>query len=105
FPDIMADAGCGLGVFDNIHGFPDAAAFAKELRTRATTYFGAAADAYLRRLALDRHLRLDWLVNGSQRAMARYRAMSPADSAADGRIADNFAVVYAAGMLARRYDI
>jgi putative DNA primase/helicase len=105
FPDIPGDAGRGYGVFENIHGRSDAGTFAKELQARACTYFGTASEAYLERLAKDRHYRRDWLVTGLRLAMARYRALVPVGSAADGRITDLFAVVYAAAMLARHYGI
>jgi putative DNA primase/helicase len=105
FPDIVADAGCGYGVFENIHGFPNAAAFAKELRARACTYFGTASERYLERLSQDRRDRSDWFEAGLRRHMDRYRIMALAGSAVDGRITDNFAAPYAAGMLARHYGI
>jgi putative DNA primase/helicase len=105
FPDIRGDAGHGYGAFENIHGRADAGTFAKELQARACTYFGAASEAYLERLAKDRHNRRDWLVTGLRRTMARYRALVSAGSAADGRITDLFAVIYAAAMLARHYGI
>jgi putative DNA primase/helicase len=105
FPDIPADVGCGYGVFEDIHGFENAAEFAKELHARACTYFGAASEHYLERLAKDRHDRSAWLVSGLKLAMQRYRAMASAGSAVDDRISDNFAVVYAAGILARHYGI
>jgi putative DNA primase/helicase len=106
FPDIPADASCGYGAFENIHGFKDAAAFAKELQARACSHFGTASEYYLEHLSKDRHNRRGWLVSGLQRGMDRYRAaMASAGSAVDARITDQFAVVYAAGMLARHYGI
>jgi hypothetical protein len=105
FPDIPADAGRGYGAFEDIHGFANAADFAKELRVRACTYFGAASEHYLARLSADRRDRRAWLVSGLQLAMQRYRAMGPAGSAVDARITDLFAVVYAAAILARHYGI
>jgi putative DNA primase/helicase len=105
FPDIVADAGCGYGAFENIHGFSNAADFAKELRARARKYFGTASEQYLERLTKDHHHRGDWLRAGLQRQMERYRAMAPAGSVVDDRITDHFAVVYAAGMLARHYGV
>jgi hypothetical protein len=105
FPDIVADAGCGYGVFENIHGFPDAAAFAKELSRRSRTYFGTASECYLERLSEDRRDRRGWLYSGLQRAMARHQRTAPVGSTADGRITDNFAVPYAAAILAHHYGI
>jgi hypothetical protein len=95
FPDIPADAGRGLGVFEDLHGSPDAADFANELRTRAITHFGTASEHFLEPLARDRRDRFDWLRSGLQRAVARYRDAYPVSSAADGRVADNFARVFA----------
>ena len=105
FPDIFADAGCGYGVFENIHGFLNAAAFAKELQRRACTYFGTASERYLERLSQDRRDRGDWLEAGLRRQIDAYLKTSPAGSTVDGRITDNFAVPYAAGMLARHYGV
>ena len=105
FPDIPTDAGCGYGAFEDIHDFPEAAAFADELRARACRYFGTASEHYLDRLAYDRRQRLEWLLAGLWLAMARYCAMAPPGSAADRRITQSFAVVYAAALLARHYGI
>jgi putative DNA primase/helicase len=105
FPDIVADADCGYGAFENIHGFPNAASFAKELRARAFKYFGTASETYLERLATDHHDRGDWLRSSLQRQVGRYRAMASGGSVVDDRITDHFAVVYAAGMLAHHYGI
>jgi putative DNA primase/helicase len=105
FPDIPGDAGCGLGVFEHIHGYANAAEFGKELHRRATTYFGSASECYLERLANDRCVRRDWLRSELQHQIARYRHRFPAATGADGRIGDHFATIFAAGMLARHYGI
>lgn len=105
FPDLWADAGCGYGIFETIHGFNAAKEFAIELSTRARTYFGTAGEVYLERLATNRHYHLGGLVAGLQRAIARYRTLVPPGSEVDGRITDLFAVVYAAAVLARSYGI
>lgn len=105
FPDISGDAGCGLGVFEDIHGFATAAEFAKELHRRATTYFGTAGEYYLERLSQDRHRRRAWLIAAFRRQMAGYRSVVTTGSAVDGRITDHFRFGYAAGMLARHYGI
>ena len=36
--DILADAGAGHGLFENLHGFPGGAAFANTLKERASLY-------------------------------------------------------------------
>jgi putative DNA primase/helicase len=105
FPDIPGDAGRGYGAFEDIHGFASAAEFAKAAHAGACAYFGTASEAYLKSLATDRYNRRDWLVSRLRHATANYCAAAPAGSAADGRITDHFAVVYAAGVLARHYGI
>lgn len=105
FPDIPADAGRGFGAFEHIHGFGSAAEFANELRRRATTSFGAASEYYLKRLARDEHRRRASVVKWLNRRIAEYHDLIPAGSAADGRITKSFAIVYAAGLLARHYGI
>lgn len=48
--DIPADAGAGLGVFENLHGFSSAAAFAEGLNIACSTYFGTASRAFIARV-------------------------------------------------------
>lgn len=48
--DIEADAGRGLGLFENIHGEADGDAFAKRLRKATTQFHGSAFRAFLRYL-------------------------------------------------------
>ena len=49
--DLPADAGAGLGLFENCHGAEGPAAFAEELRYATRQYFGTALPAFLRFLA------------------------------------------------------
>ena len=48
--DIPADAGAGMGLFEELHGFPSADAFARHLKRAAETDFGHPARAYLQSL-------------------------------------------------------
>src|SRR5262249_40621394 len=50
FVELPADAGAGLGAFEDIHGFESADAFAKYLQASAKKYYGTAIRAYLREL-------------------------------------------------------
>jgi hypothetical protein len=56
--DISADAGAGMGMFQNIHGFPAPADFGSDLQRRSAEYYGTAIVAYLVELTanLDGHL-------------------------------------------------
>ena len=51
--DIAADAGAGLGLFENLHGFPSADALARHLRSAATSVYGLAAPVFLESIAGD----------------------------------------------------
>ncbi|MDR1397646.1 MAG: DUF927 domain-containing protein [Desulfarculales bacterium] len=46
--DIPADAGAGLGLFENIHGFNSAQAFADALKKAASTHYGHAARIFIK---------------------------------------------------------
>jgi uncharacterized protein (DUF927 family) len=67
--DVPADAGAGMGVFEDMHGFASADAFARYLRTASEQHVGHAAPAFLTDLtkdiagAMDRlaEARRDWL--------------------------------------------
>lgn len=45
--DIPADAGAGLGVFENLHQYPTGAAFADAIKDAGSRFFGTAAESYL----------------------------------------------------------
>jgi putative DNA primase/helicase len=46
--DIPADAGAGLGLFENIHGFNSAQAFADALKKAASTHYGHASRIFIK---------------------------------------------------------
>ena len=49
--DVPADPGCGLGMFENIHGAEDAKQFAESLIAAACRNYGTPIRAFLRKLA------------------------------------------------------
>lgn len=51
--DIPADAGAGLGIFEDLHEFESADALARHLRKAALTNFGSPIRAFLERVAND----------------------------------------------------
>ncbi|WP_272658498.1 DUF927 domain-containing protein [Providencia sp. PROV148] len=97
FIDIPADAGKGLGIFEELHGFSDAASFAEMLNSNSKQYYGAASRAFLLELAGNKPayaIRLKEL-------MAKFLQYVP--EGADGQIkraANRFALVAASGELA-----
>lgn len=52
--DIPADAGAGLGIFENLHEFQSAAELADHIREAARTNYGTASRAFLAELARNR---------------------------------------------------
>ena len=98
FIDIPADAGKGLGLFEELHGYNDGASFAEALNRDSKSFYGTAARAFLGLLTADKAgftARLKCL-------MAEFLAHVP--EGADGQIkraANRFALVAAAGELAR----
>ncbi len=96
--DLRADAGAGFGIFEDLHGAPDPAAFAQSLKAAAGRVYGAAARAFLRNVAADL-AQVRECVSGARKAFLA----SALPSGADGqvrRVADRFALVAAAGELA-----
>ncbi len=49
--DLSADAGAGLGLFEDLHEFADAGVFARHLNLMAGKYYGTAARAFLESVA------------------------------------------------------
>ena len=96
--DLRADAGAGLGLFEDLHGAADPASFAQALKAAAGRTYGAAARAFLREVAL----KLPQVREGVAEARKSFLASS-LPQGADGqvrRVADRFALVAAAGELA-----
>lgn len=96
--DIPADAGQGLGAFENLHGLEGGAAFSRQVVGQAGTVYGAAGRAW--------HL---WLtenadsLKGRIREAAEHLAGQLVPEAASGqveRVGARFALVGAAGELA-----
>jgi len=96
--DIPADAGMGLGAFEELHGHAGGAAFAKHITHQAQAVYGATGRAWL-----------EWLTTHADTLKASIRtaadalatAMIPKDSSGQvERVGARFALVGAAGELA-----
>jgi uncharacterized protein (DUF927 family) len=105
--DLSADAGAGLGVFQELHGFPSAAVLAEHLRAATSAYCGTAGPAYLDQLAHERAGEPEELTATLRRLCQQFLdAHVPPN--ADGQVrsvAKRFALIAAAGELATAYDI
>lgn len=101
--EIPADAGAGLGVFENLHDYADGSQFAKALDRAARRQYGTAFHAFVAELAKHQEAAPD-LIREAQR---KFEAAC-LDGAAHGqarRVAGRFALVGAAGELATKWGI
>lgn len=101
--EIPADAGAGLGIFENLHGHADGAAFAKALADACRRNFGGVFLAYLGELVKHQHEIAD-TVSAALRVFEAACLTSEAHGQAR-RAADRFALVGAAGELATRWGL
>jgi putative DNA primase/helicase len=96
--DLPADAGAGLGLFEDLHGFASAEPLARHLKIASARFFGTAARAFLRHIVQD----LDRLrVTVSARSTDFIERYVPDE--ADGQVqraANRFALIAAAGEIA-----
>lgn len=103
FLDLPADAGAGLGLFEQLHDAPSAAEFTHALRDATARFYGTAAVAFLRylvgRLAADATLPVK--LRQEQDDLARDWLAEQADAGGQVRsVARRFALVAIAGELA-----
>ncbi len=101
--EIPADAGAGLGVFEDLHGYANGADFAKALDKVARRYYGTAFHAFVSELVVHQD-EVPGLIRDAQR---KFEAMC-LNAGAHGqayRVAARFALVGAAGELATRWGI
>lgn len=105
FIEITADAGAGMGVWANLHGFSDPATFAKTLTDNAAEYHGTALDAWLR-WVIDRRDELPAKIREWQAGFVSQALAGITDPAATvRRVCEKFALVAIAGELASEAGI
>lgn len=101
--DIPADAGAGLGIFENLHGFVSADAFARHLKSVAAEHYGHASHAYLTHLTAE----FDAIAPRVKSYIDRFTAKH-CPAGADGqvsRVCARFALVAAAGEMATTFGV
>ena len=98
--EIQADAGQGLGCFENLHGSPNAAAFARRLQAEAARYYGTPLVEWLDWLTTHREEVTDRITEWRPGALAQLLANHENPSGITRRVADRFALVGIAGELA-----
>jgi uncharacterized protein (DUF927 family) len=96
--DVPADAGAGLGLLEELHGSPDAAAFVQQLGASVATFYGTAGRAFVAALAEKPDDAADLV-----RDLCRRFLDAHVPTKSDGqvrRVAERFALAAAAGELA-----
>ncbi|MFN9726664.1 DUF927 domain-containing protein [Acidovorax sp.] len=96
--DIPADAGAGLGAFENLHGFAGGAAFSSHLAREAQACHGAPGRAFIE-WACSKAASLPKRLRASVQALARQWVPDGAAGQVE-RVAARFALVGVAGELA-----
>jgi len=98
--EIPADAGAGLGVFEELHGYPDGGALALALTDAAATFYGAPFVAFVEALIRHRAELPAVLKTARDGFVSEALAGLGAPSGQVRRVAARFALVAAAGELA-----
>jgi uncharacterized protein (DUF927 family) len=96
--DIPADAGAGLGLFETLHEFKDADAFARHLKSASSKFYGLPARVFIERVAAN----LDDAQRGLKGFCAEFldEHCPPGADGQVSRVAQRFGLVAAAGELA-----
>ena len=101
--DFDADAGKGLGAFEELHDQPTPAALSMAVKDAATRHHGAAGVAWLRAIVNDRDKLADFISDGVRQFVAEN---APAGAAGQVlRVAQRFGLVAVAGELATHYGV
>ena len=105
--NLSADAGSGMGLFQNLHGFTKPSDLAEHIGKAAKTFYGTAAPAYLRQLAEMRSIEPEGLTTIIASVREGFLARHLPENA-DGQVrtvASRFALIAAAGELATAFDV
>ena len=101
--DIPADAGRGLGCFEELHGYADGDKFAKALKAATSQYYGTAFPAIIEGILQHRKELPDSIIKGKQAFLGE--VLTDKSSGQAQRVAARFALVAAAGELATSWGI
>lgn len=101
--DIEADAGAGMGIFEDIHGHQSAAAIANAIKTASDKNFGAVGLAWLENVAENRQQLVATLVESIEQFVTDIIPLNAASQV--GRVARRFALAAVAGELATHYGL
>jgi putative DNA primase/helicase len=102
--NIPADAGRGVGIYQELHGFNGGAELSDYLTHATRTYYGTAARVFLERLAAERERDPKELIETIAEMRQKFLVGLALPDGADGQVisaAQRFALIAAAGELAR----
>jgi len=103
FVELPADAGIGLGMWNELHHLADGGSFTNHIKTAAARYYGTAGRAFVAALAAN----LDTVPGLVRKLEARFfESFVPHDAGGQvRRVAGAFALVAAAGELAAEWEV
>lgn len=101
--DIEADAGAGMGIFEELHGFPSAGALASAIKVASSQYHGTIGIAWLNHLAASRAQLESYITESIKRFLVEVVQAGAAGQVE--RVARRFALGAVAGELATRYGL
>lgn len=101
--DIPADCGCGIGIFENTHGFDTPGAFANHLKLMSGRYYGVVGDAFLEKLVSRDDESFLTKLHYIQASFMEN--LASALHGQGSRVAQRFALVAAAGEIATEFGI
>jgi putative DNA primase/helicase len=101
--ELPADAGAGLGLFQDLHGAADADAFARRLRDAAERHHGYATPLFLEHLVADRAAAVATVRATMENWLSRH--LERGASGQVSRVASRFALIAAAGELASAWGV
>lgn len=101
--EIPADAGAGLGMFENLHHCDSGAEFADTLKTQADKYYGCLFPAWLEKL-VENYSTLYKTVFESKKAFSKFVEIEERTGQVE-RTLDRFALAAVAGELATQWGL
>lgn len=99
---VDADAEKGLGLFENIHAFPSAAAFATHLRMQSLRFYGTPIRAFIERLTEEEDIQSKYEVF---RSIFQEKWKGDLCHGQKNRILERFALLSFSGKLAQEYGV
>lgn len=102
--DIPADAGAGLGMFEDLHHYAGGAAFSRAVTEAVSKHYGTAALSFLLKLVKQPP---DWAANAVKRQQREFKSAHVPEKAGGQveRAALRFALVGTAGELATAWEV